>query len=536
MRFDTSQQMRLGQQMKLAPRMIQSMEILQMPLADLQERIEQELESNPTLELTENEADEREVREARVEAERDARALERPADIDEQHGTRDFERLDAFENDNPDAAENEFSERPDEQWGSGSASADTYREQSYSAPRQDGERDAKMDAMAAAPARSASLTDQLLEQWALTEVDAKLRPLGELIISNLESDGYLRTPLETIAERAPLGADGQRPSVEQLGRALQALQLFLDPPGVAARDARECLLLQLDALLDDSGEAGEHDDKRWLADASVIEDARVLVRDHLDDLMQNRLPRIAERAGLTLERIRGALELMKKLSLAPARRLVSDDVRPIVPDAIVEYDAEADRYVAYLNEPRMMNLRVNMEYAKLSRDRTTPDKDREFLRTNLGNAQWLIDAVNQRKGTLLRVINVVVQEQREYFDFGPQALKPLPMTQVADQLGIHVATVSRAVAEKYIATPRGTIALRKFFSGGVQTDGGEEVAWDAIKVALREIVDGEDKKRPLSDEALVDELKKRGIEIARRTVAKYRDQLQIPAARLRKTF
>jgi RNA polymerase sigma-54 factor len=317
---------------------------------------------------------------------------------------------------------------------------------------------------------------------------------------------------------------------------LQALQLFLDPPGVAARDARECLLLQLDALLDDSGEAGEHDDKRWLADAGVIEDARVLVRDHLDDLMQNRLPRIAERAGLTIERIRGALELMKKLSLAPARRLVSDDVRPIVPDAIVEYDAEADRYVAYLNEPRMMNLRVNMEYAKLSRDRTTPDKDREFLRTNLGNAQWLIDAVNQRKGTLLRVINVVVQEQREYFDYGPQALKPLPMTQVADQLGIHVATVSRAVAEKYIATPRGTIALRKFFSGGVQTDGGEEVAWDAIKVALREIVDGEDKKRPLSDEALVDELKKRGIEIARRTVAKYRDQLQIPAARLRKTF
>ena len=130
----------------------------------------------------------------------------------------------------------------------------------------------------------------------------------------------------------------------------------------------------------------------------------------------------------------------------------------------------------------------------------------------------------------------VVQEQREYFDYGPQALKPLPMTQVADQLGIHVATVSRAVADKYISTPRGTVSLRKFFSGGVQTDGGEEVAWDAIKVALREIVDGEDKKRPLSDEALVDELKKRGIEIARRTVAKYRDQLQIPAARLRKAF
>jgi RNA polymerase sigma-54 factor len=528
MRFDTSQHMRMGQQMKLAPRMIQSMEILQMPLADLQERIEQELESNPTLELTEVEADEREAREARVESDRDARALERPADVDQEHGTRDFERLDAFENDNPDAAENEFSERPES-----SSEPERYREPTYSAPHQEGERDAKMDAMAAAPARSASLHDQLLEQWAFTEVESKLRPLGEAIIANLENDGFLRTPLETIAERFP---GEPKPSMEQLARALQAVQLFLEPAGVAARDARECLLLQLDALLDHVGDAGEHDDRRWMADSGVVEDARVLIRDHLDDLMQNRLPRIAERAGLTIERIRGALELMKKLSLAPARSLVTDDVRPIVPDAIVEYDGENDRYIAYLNEPRMMNLRVNMEYAKLSRDRTMADKDREFLKTNLGNAQWLIDAVNQRKGTLLRVINVVVQEQREYFDYGPQALKPLPMTQVADQLGIHVATVSRAVADKYISTPRGTVSLRKFFSGGVQTDGGEEVAWDAIKVALREIVDGEDKKRPLSDEALVDELKKRGIEIARRTVAKYRDQLQIPAARLRKAF
>lgn len=171
-----------------------------------------------------------------------------------------------------------------------------------------------------------------------------------------------------------------------------------------------------------------------------------------------------------------------------------------------------------------------------------PKKDREFLKTNISNAQWLIDAVQQRKQTLLRVVRAVVDAQRDAFDFGFQALKPLPMTLVADQLGIHVATVSRAVADKHLATPRGVIPLRKFFSGGLQTrasdatPGGEHLAWDAIKEALREIIDAEDKSNPLSDEALVDELKKRGIDIARRTVAKYRDQLQIPTARLRKRF
>ena len=171
-------------------------------------------------------------------------------------------------------------------------------------------------------------------------------------------------------------------------------------------------------------------------------------------------------------------------------------------------------------------------------------KDREFLKTNLGNAQWLLDAVGQRRQTLLRVISSVIAAQRDFFDYGPQALKPLPMQTVADELSIHVATVSRAVAEKYIATPRGVLPLRRFFSGGVQTKsspttgegGGEDMAWEAIKVALRELIDAEDKKDPLSDEALAAALKERGIDIARRTVAKYREQLGIAAKRLRKTF
>src|ERR1044071_7364484 len=143
----------------------------------------------------------------------------------------------------------------------------------------------------------------------------------------------------------------------------------------------------------------------------------------------------------------------------------------------------------------------------MAKDRAVPKKDRDFLKTNISNAQWLIDAVNQRKHTLLRVINVVVDAQRDFFDYGPQALKPLPMTLVAEQLGIHVATVSRAVADKYVMTPRGVVALRGFFTGGTQNEAGEDVSWDAVKAALKEVIDAEDKANPLSDDALAEEVK-----------------------------
>ncbi len=520
--------MKMGQQMKLAPRMIQSMEILQMPLAELEERIEQELENNVTLEIAEEEGDRARVDQERKEREREASENERPLEVDGESGASDFERLDSFEEANPEATENErtdhHAERP-------------YEDDAWARPaRNDGDRDAKMDAMAAAPARSASLTDQLIDQWRLADVPEGLREPGELILSYIEEDGFLRTPLEVVADRAPVGGGpfengskaAGRPSREILERALGELQAVLDPPGIAARDIRECLLLQLDALRDEPEFRGDH------APAAAV--ARTLITDHLDDLMQNRLPRIAEKTGLPVEQIKAGIEVMRRLSLAPGRRLISDSPTPIIPDAIVEYDEEQDRYIAFLNDARLPNLQVNREYAQMARDRAVAQKDREFLRTNMSNAQWLIDAVSQRKHTLLRVINVVVQAQRDFFDYGPQALKPLPMTQVADQLGIHVATVSRAVAEKYLQTPRGIVPLRKFFTGGLSTESGEDMSYDAVRAALQEVIAAEDKSRPLSDEAIVDELRKRGIEIARRTVAKYRDQLGVPSARLRKTF
>ncbi|VAX38801.1 RNA polymerase sigma-54 factor RpoN [hydrothermal vent metagenome] len=515
MRFETSQSMRLGQHMKLAPRVIQSMEILQMPLTELEERIEQELASNPTIEIAE------------IVPDPDAVPVhDEPGGVE---NTDDFSRLAEFESTNPDAAEN-----TNESAGllDGRDRFDDYQPSQPSQPsrRLEGERDGKMDAMAAAPAREASLGEQLRAQWGLVEVEEQLRYPGELIIGFLDDDGYLRTPLEMVIEKSPPAPDGQALTPELLERALTAVQLFLEPAGVAARDARECLLLQLDVL---------EDRMEWDSDEDRVETlrvARMLVVDHLDDLMQNRLPKIAEQEDVTLDQIKAGLELLRRLSLAPARRLVNESAEIIIPDAIVEYDEEHDRYIAYLNDTRLPNLRINKEYAEMIRDRDVPKKDRDFLKTNIGNAQWLIEAVEQRRRTVQRVLNVVVDAQRDFFDYGPQAIKPLPMTLVAEQLGIHVATVSRAVADKHLVTPRGVVPLRRFFTGGTETASGEEISWEAIKAALQEVIDEEDKTKPLSDEALAKALTDRGIEIARRTVAKYRGQLGIPNARLRKQF
>ena len=513
MRFEASQNMRLGQTMKLAPRMIQSMEILQMSLTELAERIEQELESNPTLELLEIEPGDAPPPDERADGE---------LTIDET-GEQDFARLDDYEADNPDAIDSDFSSaRLD-----ALERADGLHPQSPSRTRLDGEADAKSEAMASAPARASSITDQLIAQWALVDVDERLRELGAQIIRFLDDDGYLRTDLTEIADRSPRTEQGAlAPTHEDWELALQAVQLLLEPAGVAARDARECLLLQLDALVE-----SEHD-----YDPGSTAVARRIVADHLDDVMANRLPKIAEKTRLDLDEIKAGLEVLRRLSLAPARALTDTKEPAITPDAIIEYDDEQDRYVAYLNDWRIPNVQINREYAMLSRDKALPRNDRDFIKKNLSNAQWLIEAVDQRRSTLLRVIDAVIAEQRDFFDFGPEALRPLPMTHVADQLGIHVATVSRAVADKYVQTPRGIVPLRSFFSGGLQTETGEDMSYDAVRAALKELIDAEDKRKPLSDEALVKLLNEQGIEIARRTVAKYRDQLAIPTARLRRQY
>lgn len=523
MRFDHSQHMKLGQHMKLAPRMIQSMEILQMPLAELRERIEQELESNPTLELNEFEADDPWEIPDRDATSQDDPSRDNALEVGPDSGS-EFERLDDFAATHPDAADNAFDGR--------SRDYDEVRTRA----RDSGDRDAKMDAMSQAPARSGSLGDQLLSQWGLCDVPERVRTLGRAIIGQLDEDGYLRASFDEIAQREQrlvreACPDGS-PTETDWELALQAVQLMLEPAGVGARDARECLLIQIDTL----AERATEDPDAPLVNLEALASARRLVAEFFDELMKNRLPKIAARSGLTLDEINAGIEQLRRLSLAPARGMSDDTPQAIYPDATVEYDEENDRYFAYLNDGRLPNVRVSAEYERLAKNRDTEKRDREFLRKNLSNASWLIDAVEQRRRTLLRVINAVIDEQREFFDYGPESLKPLPMKTIADRLGIHVATVSRAVSEKYLMTPRGVVPLRGFFSGGLATESGEDVSANSVRATIEELIGSEDKAKPLSDEAMVKILNDKGIDIARRTVAKYRDQLGIPTARMRKQF
>jgi len=535
-RFDTSQSMKMGQHMKLAPRMIQSMEILQMPLAELEERIEQELESNPTLELQEVEP------EARQDGGADGQLDGEPndvssADLDAGNDQDDFARLDAFETADPDGAANQYDDdgahHNTERGPDRGLDRGAEHEGHYSASRMAGERDGKMDAMAQAPAGLGSLTDQLLHQWGVVDVEDRLREPGEQIIGFLDEDGYLRTPLDEVIDRAPQPLKDSGLTEADWELSLQAVQLLLEPAGVGARDAAECLLLQLDAIEDQAAREG---DAPRIGNAEAIESARTLISSHFADLMKNRLPKIAAGSGLSLDDINAGIEVMRRLSLAPARRLVEQSEAAIRPDAVIEYDEEGDRYVAYLVDHRMSQLCINREYALMAKDRQVQKTDREFLRKNLSNAQWLMDAVEQRRGTLLRVISAVLDEQRDFFDYGPEALKPLPMKTISDRLGVHVATVSRAVSEKWLQTPRGIVPLRGFFTQGMATESGEEVSSSALKATLQEIVDNEDKAKPHSDEALCKAMNEKGFEIARRTIAKYRGQLDIPSARMRKQF
>lgn len=518
MRFDTSQQMKLGQQMKLAPKMIQSMEILQLPMLALQERIDQELESNIALEQVESGPEDADASEADA-ADRDADTAAATAEDavdrrelvvgeDDASGSDDFERLSSMEADYGEAFDNEYSS------------------QQYSPSRHAGERDRKIDAMANIAARRESLTDQLMHQWTFADVDPATLEIGKRIIAYIGSDGLLTADLDTILEQnreVPGIPDGPL-TLERLDDALNVLQRTLDPPGVAARSVRECLLLQIDAR-----ESDTERDEDW-------SDARMLIEHHFDDLLQNRLPRIAQKSGIPIERIQHAVGTMKKLTLSPARDLVDDDVPPVIPDVIVDYDEQNDQYIAALADGILPTLRVSKQYATMSRDRELDKNTREFVTRNVQNAAWLIESLNQRKNTLLRVVNVVLSRQRDFFDHGPQHLKSLPMIEVADQLGIHVATVSRAVSDKWMQTPRGMFPLRRFFSGGTETASGQDMSWEAVKATLKDVIEGEDKSKPLSDEALASELKKRGIDIARRTVVKYRSQLGIPSARQRKQY
>jgi RNA polymerase sigma-54 factor len=294
---------------------------------------------------------------------------------------------------------------------------------------------------------------------------------------------------------------------------------------VGARDLQECWLLQLDAIERDGEMARGHD----------FDLERTLIREHLKDLSMNRYPQISKRLGKPIDEIQAAVKRIGHLHPYPGKQIGGEDAPPITPDAVIYYDEDTDKYEIEMTNDPAPNLYISGMWRKYIKQKQGDKSTREFL-MNIRNARWLIESIQQRKSTIMRVIRAVVDAQRDFFDKGPEHLKPLPMISVADQLGIHVATVSRAVSEKWIQTPRGVFPLRRFFSGGTTSAEGEEMSWDAVKEKLKAIIDNEDKKNPLNDDEIVIKLKDQGIELARRTVAKYRKILDIPTARQRREF
>ncbi len=492
MKMQMSNQMRMEQRMKLAPRMIQSMEVLQLPMLALQEKIEAELNSNPVLERAEDADQTASPEVVDGESENPETIEQKELLVREDRDYRDdFQRLDNLDED--------FSEY---------LGRDTGR----LFARRDGEPDKKQEALQNTADDKLSLHDYLSDQWRLVEADDRVKKAGSKIIDYIDDKGFLSVHLEQLTNK-----DRPEFSLEHLTAALELVQR-LDPPGVGARDLRECLLIQMTQFPED------------------MSFERQLVETHWNELLENHLPLIAKKMECPLERINEALARMSRMDTSPGLQIGRTNNHPITADILVEPGGDGSWKVT-LTDTRLPSLRVNRFYLQMARDKSLDGKTRDFLQQNIRSAQWFMDAIEQRKQTLLRVATAVVNRQSEFFEKGELYLKPLPMQTIADEVGVHIATISRAVAGKYMQTPQGVLALRSFFSGGTETADGESRSWDAVKARLKEIVDNEDKANPLNDDEILARLNQSGINhMARRTVAKYRKLLNIPTARFRKKF
>lgn len=479
MRLDTSQQMRTDMRLRMAPRMIQSMEILQLPLMALQERIDQELSENPVL----------------VDL-RDAPAPE--SDSEEAPATPEESTPTEFEVDGGMDGQDDWSE----------PFGETHR---LSRAAMSEEADRKHDAMQNMASRPRSLHDDLDDQLGFLDPEPTVRVLAQYIIFNLDENGYLNHDLSEMLR--DYGGDATMAQAEEALRLIQKLE----PLGVGARNLRECLLLQLNQ------------------DIPSREILQVLISNHLDDLQQNRLPAIEKKTGIPIDDIKEAMEHLRRLNPRPGARFAPESTQYVVPDLIVEAN-EHGEYEVRLVDEHTPQLSISRYYQMQLKNKATDAAAREFIQKRIQSARWLIESIEQRRNTLLKVARAIIDHQKDFLDKGPEFIEPLKMQQIADRVHVHVTTVSRAVDDKWVQTPRGIFALKRFFGGGTTTADGEEVAWDTIKQKLLEIIAKEDKQSPLSDEEIVEELGRHGFPVARRTVTKYRRTLRIPSSRQRKQF
>jgi RNA polymerase sigma-54 factor len=374
--------------------------------------------------------------------------------------------------------------------------------------------DKKLEAMNNTPAQYHSLGDSLLEQIALSGFDDRRHAIAEYLVYSLDARGYLPDPFDKLVEASEIPGL----TVEELGQVLADLRVATHP-ALGARDLKECLLLQLEPMG---------------LDTPFL---RTLITEHLEDITTNRLPHVARATGHSLDDIKQAIETIRMLDPNPGRDYGESPAETIHPDVVVE---EVDgKFEVRLTRQGVPDLTVSPAYRELLRRAGTGGGEavRKWIKQRLESARWFIEAVHQRQNTLLRIANAVFERQQGFLDQGVKAMTPLRMLEIADQTGVHISTVSRAVAGKYAQTPHGILPLRFFFSGGTTKASGEMTSQASIKQRIKELVEKEDTKDPLSDDKLAELLKEKdGITIARRTITKYRKALGIASSNQRRVF
>ena len=501
-----SQNMSLQQRM--APQLIQSLQLLQMSTLELELEIKQQMEVNPLLEES------MEMDELEDGADPEPDLEEEDIETPEQEQALEDKELKQEEVPEP-TDEVDWDALLDDQVDQSSYN----NENTEYDPNWEQDREPQENRITIMP----PLTELLQEQLLISPLAGDDVEIAEFIIGNIDDRGYLTCTTDEIAES--IEAD-----VEDVNRVLSVIQSF-EPPGVGARDLSECLLIQ---LRQKEGQENFYD----------LELAIQVVASHMEDLTKRRYSRITRALGIQNDDLRGAMEIIEELHPNPGA-VVGDEfsssnlltldtsVNYITPDLIVEKAGED--WVVSLTDGNLPSLRINSTYAGLLKDgRGRKDEVRSYVSKKMNDARWLINAIHQRRTTMLKVANYLVRAQMDWFERGPAYLRPMVLQDVADAVGMHVSTISRVSNGKYMQTPHGVREIKYFFDSKVSRDDGEDVSARSVKETISNLIDGEDKNKPLSDQEIADVLAKDGLKIARRTVAKYRDQLGINSQRYRK--
>jgi RNA polymerase sigma-54 factor len=492
-----SLQLRLGQQITMTPQLQQAIRLLQLSSLDLQLEVQQALESNIMLEAGDEEYEEDgldDEEERRNEGEKDARQEETEGDGTQAEASDEM-------------ALEERVEIPDD------LPVDSQWEDIYEAPPAPGKDNAEdRDFLERVGGPSESLHDYLTWQLELTPFSRLDRAIARLIVDSVDEDGYLRASLEDIQQSFEAQ---QSPDLDEVAAVLQRVQHF-DPTGVAARDLRECLAIQL---------------KQKPADTRWRDEALNLVEHYLDLLGGRDYTQLIRKTKLDRETLQQVVSLIQSLNPRPGNTLQSQQVSYIVPDVFVK--KTKGKWLVELNPEVAPRLRINTHYASLI-SQVHSKSDSDSMKAHLQEARWFIKSLKSRHETLLKVTRCIMEKQSAFLEYGDEAMKPLVLHDIASELEMHESTISRVTTQKYVHTPRGIFELKYFFSSHVSTDSGGECSSTAIRAMIRKLIQAENPGKPLSDEKIAKLLEAEGVQVARRTVAKYREALSIPSSSDRK--